>query len=84
MLKDKTLLITGGTGSFAKLYFQDSYQKITSKKLESLAAMKKSKESMRIDLNNNKVKFYIGDIRDYLKALMKLWNRLITYFMLQH
>jgi len=65
MLKDKTLLITGGTGSFGKAVLSRFLSKDNFKEIRIFSRDEKKQESMRIDLNNNKVKFYIGDIRDY-------------------
>jgi UDP-N-acetylglucosamine 4,6-dehydratase len=65
MLKDKTLLITGGTGSFGKAVLSRFLSKDNFKEIRIFSRDEKKQESMRIDLNNKKVKFYIGDIRDY-------------------
>ena len=65
MLKDKTLLITGGTGSFGKAVLSRFLSKDNFKEIRIFSRDEEKQESMRIDLNNNKVKFYIGDIRDY-------------------
>jgi UDP-N-acetylglucosamine 4,6-dehydratase/5-epimerase len=63
MLKGKTLLITGGTGSFGQAVlnrFLDS----DVKEIRIFSRDEKKQEDMRIQLNNPKVKFYIGDVRD--------------------
>ena len=63
MLKGKTLLITGGTGSFGQAVlnrFIDSEVK----EIRIFSRDEKKQEDMRIQLNNPKVKFYIGDVRD--------------------
>lgn len=63
MLKGKTLLITGGTGSFGQAVlnrFLDSEVK----EIRIFSRDEKKQEDMRIQLNNPKVKFYIGDVRD--------------------
>ena len=65
MLKDKTLLITGGTGSFGKAVLSRFLPKDDFKEIRIFSRDEKKQESMRIGLNNNKLKFYIGDIRDY-------------------
>jgi UDP-glucose 4-epimerase len=65
MLKDKTLLITGGTGSFGKAVLSRFLSKDDFKEIRIFSRDEKKQESMRIDLNNKKIKFYIGDIRDY-------------------
>ena len=64
MFKDKTLLITGGTGSFGnavlKRFLNSDFAEI-----RVFSRDEKKQEDMRIRLNNDKVKFYIGDVRDY-------------------
>lgn len=63
MLKGKSLLITGGTGSFGQAVlnrFLDSEVK----EIRIFSRDEKKQEDMRIQLNNPKVKFYIGDVRD--------------------
>ena len=64
MFKNKTLLITGGTGSFGNAVlhrFLDS----NFAEIRIFSRDEKKQEDMRIALNSNKVKFYIGDVRDY-------------------
>ncbi len=64
MFKDKVLMITGGTGSFGNAIlsrFLDS--DIAEIRIFSRDELKQ--ENMRIAINNPKVKFYIGDVREY-------------------
>lgn len=64
MFKDKVLLITGGTGSFGNAVtarFLDT----DIKEIRILSRDEKKQEDMRMFYKNNKLKFYIGDIRDY-------------------
>jgi UDP-glucose 4-epimerase len=64
MFKDKVLLITGGTGSFGNAVlkrFLDSELK----EIRIFSRDEKKQEDMRIKYNNEKIKFYIGDVRDY-------------------
>ena len=64
MFKNKILLVTGGTGSFGNAIvkrFIDS----DIKEIRILSRDEKKQEDMRKKYNNNKLKFYIGDIRDY-------------------
>ncbi|MDA9773320.1 polysaccharide biosynthesis protein [Saprospiraceae bacterium] len=64
MFKDKTLLITGGTGSFGNAVlsrFLDS----DLKEIRIFSRDEKKQDDMRRRLQNNKVKFFIGDVRDY-------------------
>lgn len=63
MFKDKTLLITGGTGSFGNAVlrrFLDS----DIKEIRIFSRDEKKQDDMRHALQNPKVKFYIGDVRD--------------------
>ena len=64
MFKDKTLLITGGTGSFGKTIVK-RFIDTDIEEIRIFSRDEKKQEDMRILLNNNKLKFYIGDIRDY-------------------
>ena len=61
--KNKKLLITGGTGSFGKSvlkYFISS----NINEIRIFSRDEKKQDDMRNELNNNKLKFYIGDVRD--------------------
>ncbi len=63
IFKDKTLLITGGTGSFGNAVlrrFLDS----DIKEIRIFSRDEKKQDDMRHSLQNPKVKFYIGDVRD--------------------
>ncbi|SHG23089.1 polysaccharide biosynthesis protein [Dysgonomonas macrotermitis] len=63
MFKDKTLLITGGTGSFGNAVlkrFLDS----DLKEIRIFSRDEKKQDDMRHALQNPKVKFYIGNVRD--------------------
>ena len=63
IFKDKTLLITGGTGSFGNAVlkrFLDS----DIKEIRIFSRDEKKQDYMRHALQNNKVTFYIGDVRD--------------------
>jgi len=63
MFKDKILLITGGTGSFGNAVlgrFLDS----EIKEIRIFSRDEKKQDDMRHQLQNPKVKFYIGDVRD--------------------
>ena len=64
MFKDKILLITGGTGSFGNAALHH-FLDFDFKEIRIFSRDEKKQEDMRIALNNNNVKFYIGDIRDY-------------------
>ncbi len=62
MYKDKVLLIPGGTGSFGNAVlcrFIDSF-----KEIRIFSRDEKKQDDMRHSLQNSRVKFYIGDVRD--------------------
>lgn len=63
-MKDKILLITGGTGSFGNAV-ASRFLDTEIKEIRILSRDEKKQEDMRKFYNNNKLKFYIGDIRDY-------------------
>ena len=64
ILKDKVLLITGGTGSFGHAVV-DRFLDTDIKEIRILSRDEKKQFDMRTSYNNDKLKFYIGDIRDY-------------------
>ena len=64
MFKDKTLLITGGTGSFGNAVLA-RFLKTDIKEIRIFSRDEKKQHDMRMALNNPKVKFYIGDVRDF-------------------
>lgn len=60
---NKTLLITGGTGSFGNAVL-DRFLNTEIKEIRIFSRDEKKQDDMRHRLNNPKVKFYIGDVRD--------------------
>ena len=63
MFKDKILLITGGTGSFGNAVL-DRFLNTDVKEIRIFSRDEKKQNDMRNLYNNNKIKFYIGDVRD--------------------
>lgn len=63
MFKDKILLITGGTGSFGNAVLK-RFIDTDIKEIRIFSRDEKKQDDMRHQLNNPKVKFYIGDVRD--------------------
>jgi UDP-N-acetylglucosamine 4,6-dehydratase len=61
---NKTLLITGGTGSFGNTVLK-GFLKTDIKEIRIFSRDEKKQEDMRIHFQNSKIKFYIGDIRDF-------------------
>lgn len=64
MFKDKVLLITGGTGSFGNTVLK-RFLDTEVKEIRIFSRDEKKQEEMRIALGNPKLKFYIGDVRNY-------------------
>ena len=64
MFADKTLMITGGTGSFGNAVLK-RFLETDVKEIRIFSRDEKKQEDMRIALNNSKLKFYIGDVRSY-------------------
>jgi UDP-N-acetylglucosamine 4,6-dehydratase/5-epimerase len=64
MFKDKILMITGGTGSFGNKVLK-RFLPTDVGEIRIFSRDEKKQEDMRIELNNPKLKFYIGDVRDY-------------------
>lgn len=62
--KNKILLITGGTGSFGGAVLNRILKSDDFKEIRILSRDEKKQNDLRISLNNPKVKFYIGDVRD--------------------
>jgi len=63
ILKDKVLLITGGTGSFGHAVV-DRFINTDIKEIRILSRDEKKQDDMRKEYNNSKLKFYIGDVRN--------------------
>jgi len=65
MLKNKILLITGGTGSFGNAVLKKFLHTDHFKEIRIFSRDEKKQDDMRNKLKNEKLKFYIGDVRDY-------------------
>lgn len=64
MFKDNVLMITGGTGSFGNTVLKQ-FLNTDVREIRIFSRDEKKQEDMRIELASDKVKFYIGDVRDY-------------------
>jgi UDP-N-acetylglucosamine 4,6-dehydratase len=64
MFKDKVLMITGGTGSFGNTVLK-RFLSTDVREIRIFSRDEKKQEEMRIAMRNDKLKFYIGDVRDY-------------------
>ncbi|MHB8963044.1 MAG: polysaccharide biosynthesis protein [Saccharofermentanales bacterium] len=63
MFNNKTLLITGGTGSFGNAVL-DRFLETEVKEIRIFSRDEKKQDEMRRAYKNDKIKFYIGDVRD--------------------
>ena len=82
MFDKKILMITGGTGSFGNAVlsrFIDS----GIHEIRIFSRDEKKQEDMRLKINNEKVKFYIGDVRSY-DSIYSAMNGVTTFFMQLH
>jgi len=64
-IKDKTLLITGGTGSFGTAVLRKFIDTDHFKEIRIFSRDEKKQDDMRNQFNSDKLKFYIGDVRDF-------------------
>lgn len=64
-IKDKTLLITGGTGSFGTAVLRKFINTDHFKEIRIFSRDEKKQDDMRNQFKNDKLKFYIGDVRDF-------------------
>ncbi|MGE5402091.1 MAG: polysaccharide biosynthesis protein [Ignavibacteriales bacterium] len=64
MQKQRTLLITGGTGSFGNAVLQRFLDSDFVQEIRVFSRDEKKQDDMRRVYNNNKIKYYIGDTRD--------------------
>ena len=65
LFKNKTLLITGGTGSFGNAVLSRFLKNGDFNEIRIFSRDEKKQDDMRTHLKNDKLKFYIGDVRDY-------------------
>jgi UDP-glucose 4-epimerase len=63
-MQNKTLLITGGTGSFGKAVLNRFLNTDEFQEIRIFSRDEKKQDDLRKKLMNHKVKFYLGDVRD--------------------
>jgi len=73
MFKNKTLLITGGTGSFGNAVL-DRFLNIDIGEIRIFSRDEKKQDDMRKIYKNDKIKFYIGDVRDIASVKNAIHN----------
>ena len=71
MFKDKRLLITGGTGSFGKTVLK-KFINTDIRDITIFSRDEKKQEEVRNKFNNDKIKFVLGDVRDYSSVYQAL------------
>jgi len=78
-LRNKIVLVTGGTGSFGN-YIVNRLLKYDVKEIRILSRDEKKQYDMKINYKHNpKLKFFIGDIRDYVRVEAVMENVDIVY-----
>lgn len=73
MFTDKILLITGGTGTFGNAVLR-RFLETDVKEIRIFSRDEKKQDEMRNALRNQKVKFYLGNVRDYDSILSATWG----------
>jgi UDP-N-acetylglucosamine 4,6-dehydratase len=68
MFENKTLMITGGTGSFGQAVL-NRFLATDVEEIRIFSRDEKKQEEMRLNYNNKKLKFYLGDVRSYESLL---------------
>lgn len=64
MFQDKVLMITGGTGSFGNAVLKQMLETDV-REIRIFSRDEKKQEDMRLTFRNSKLKFYLGDVRNY-------------------
>jgi UDP-N-acetylglucosamine 4,6-dehydratase len=73
MFEDKTLMITGGTGSFGNVVLE-RFLETDIKEIRIFSRDEKKQDDMRRHFQNNKIKYYIGDVRDIASLRNSMHN----------
>ena len=64
MLRDKVILLTGGTGSFGKKFADIILKSYEVRKLIIFSRDELKQHEMRSQFNDSRLRFFIGDVRD--------------------
>ncbi len=70
-MRDKIILVTGGTGSFGKAFILEALTK-EPRQIRVFSRDELKQSQMKEELNDSRVEFFIGDIRDYDRLLTAL------------
>jgi UDP-N-acetylglucosamine 4,6-dehydratase/5-epimerase len=74
MFDNKTILITGGTGSFGKKYVSTLLERYTPKKIIVYSRDELKQFEMQQSFNSPKMRYLIGDVRDRERMIMAMEN----------
>ena len=69
-LKNKTILVTGGTGSFGKNFIKYLLKYSEAKKVIVLSRDELKQSVMEAEIQDSRIRYFLGDVRD-LSRLMR-------------
>lgn len=71
-IDNKTILITGGTGSFGREFVKTLLQKYNPKKIIIYSRDELKQYEMALQFNDKRMRYFIGDVRDFKRLLSAL------------
>ena len=74
MFNNKTILITGGTGSFGQIFVKKLLSKFKAKKIIVFSRDELKQSIMRKKFNSDILRFFIGDVRDINRLNEAMWG----------
>jgi len=74
MLNNKTILITGGTGSFGKRFIKTALEKYKPKKIIVYSRDEFKQYQMKESFKNKSIRYFIGDVRDVSRLELAMEN----------
>ena len=72
VIKDKTIFVTGGTGSFGKRFIKTVLEKYSPKKVIVFSRDELKQFEMAQNFSDSRLRYFIGDIRDYDRLEMAM------------
>jgi UDP-N-acetylglucosamine 4,6-dehydratase/5-epimerase len=72
VIKDKTIFVTGGTGSFGKRFIKTVLEKFSPKKVIVFSRDELKQFEMAQNFSDSRLRYFIGDIRDYDRLEMAM------------